>query len=254
MRRLCRSPLAADLVGRNVSVIVVNTPAVRAAQAATKAIPIVFVTGADPVALGFVASLNRPGGNLTGVTNLAVELDPKRVELLHELVPAATIISVLLDPINSPIAESQLNNIQAAARSLGLQLYVLHASNERDFEKVFASLGQLRIGALAIGASAFFNSRSEQLATLALRHAVPAIYQFREFAAAGGLMSYGGSLRDAHRLLGVYAGRILKGEKPADLPVQQSTKVELIINLKTAKALGLTVPPTLLARADEVIE
>ena len=188
------------------------------------------------------------------MTNLAVELDPKRVELLHELVPAATIISVLLDPINSPIAESQLNNIQAAARSLGLQLYVLHASNERDFEKVFASLGQLRIGALAIGASAFFNSRSEQLATLALRHAVPAIYQFREFAAAGGLMSYSSSITDEFRQVGVYTGRILKGEKPADLPVQQSTKVELIINLKTAKALGLTVPPTLLARADEVNE
>jgi putative ABC transport system substrate-binding protein len=247
--------LVADLVRRQVTVIATTSiPATLAAKAATTTIPIVFQTGFDPVETGLVATLNRPGGNLTGVSTLAVELEPKRLELLHEVVPTATIISVLLNPTNSPIAESQLNNLQAAARTLGLQLQVLHASNERDFEPVFARLGQLRIGALAIGADAFFNSRSGQLAALALRHAVPTIYQFREFAVAGGLMSYGGSLTDAHRLVGVYTGRILKGEKPADLPVQQSTKVELIINLKTAKALGLDVPPMLLSRADEVIE
>ncbi len=182
-----------------------------------------------------------------------MELGPKRLELLRELVPTATVIALLINP-TSPTAEIQSRNMQAAARNLGLQLHVLHASTERDFDTVFATLAQLRAGGLVIGADAFFVSRSEQLAALALRHAVPAIYQFRAFTAAGGLMSYGSNLTDAYRLAGVYTGRILKGEKPADLPIQQSTKVELIINLKTAKALGLTVPLPLSGRADELIE
>jgi putative ABC transport system substrate-binding protein len=197
--------------------------------------------------------LNRPGGNLTGVTTLTAELGPKQLELLRELVPTATTIAVLLNPTN-PVTETQSREVQAAARILGLQLHVLYASTERDFDTAFATLVQLRAGGLVIGPDAFFVSRSEQLAALTVRHAVPTIYQFREFAAAGGLMSYGGSITDAYRLMGVYAGRILKGEKAADLPVQQATKVELALNLKTAKALGLTVPLALLGRADEVIE
>jgi putative tryptophan/tyrosine transport system substrate-binding protein len=245
--------LAADLVRRQVIVITANTQAAPVAKAATPTIPIVFLTASDPVRDGLVASLNRPGGNLTGVGVLSVELGPKRLELLRELVPTATVIALLINP-TSPTAEIQSRNMQAAARNLGLQLHVLHASTERDFDTAFASLAQLRAGGLVIGADAFFVSRSEQLAALALRHAVPAIYQFRAFAAAGGLMSYGSNLRDAYRLAGVYTGRILKGEKPADLPIQQSTKVELIINLKTAKALGLTVPLPLSGRADELIE
>jgi putative tryptophan/tyrosine transport system substrate-binding protein len=245
--------LAADLVRRQVAVIATTSmPATLAAKVTTTTIPIVFQTGFRPVETGLVASLNRPGGNLTGVTTFAQELEPKRLELLRELVPKATAVAVLFNPANN--VENTSSNLQAAARALGLQLVVLEAGNERDLDAVFASLGQLRIGALVIGADSFFNSRSERLAALALHHAVPTIYQFREFAAAGGLMSYGGSLTDAHRLVGVYTGRILKGEKPTDLPVQQATKVELIINLKTAKALGLTVPLALLTRADEVIE
>jgi putative ABC transport system substrate-binding protein len=247
--------LAADLVRRQGSVIAAASgPAARAAKAATATIPIVFQLGNDPVAVGLVASLNRPGGNITGVTTLSVELGPKRLELLHELAPTATIIAVLVNPNNVTSFETQSRDLQAAAGSLGLQLHVLHASIERDFDTVFASLVQLRAGGLAIGGDAFLNSQSEQLAALALRHAVPAIHQPREFAAAGGLMSYGGSPTESYRLAGVYTGRILKGEKPADLPVQQVTKVELFINLKTAKALGLTVPLALLTRADEVIE
>jgi putative ABC transport system substrate-binding protein len=236
-----------------VAVIVANGPAALAAKAATTTIPIVFLTGFDPVPFGLVASLNRPGGNLTGVSNLNAELGPKRLELLHELVPTATLMAVLVNQSNSN-AESQTSDLQAAARSLGLQLHVLQASTERDFETAFATLGQLRIGALMFGTDGFFVSRSEQLGALTVRYAVPAIFQNREFAVAGGLMSYGGSDIDANRLMGIYAGRILKGEKPADLPVVQSTKVELFINLKTAKALGITFPLSLLGRADEVIE
>jgi putative ABC transport system substrate-binding protein len=246
--------LAADLVRRNTTVIVTTgVQAGLAAKAATETIPVVFYTGAEPVAAGLVVSLNRPGGNLTGVSGLNAELGPKRLELLRELVPAATTVAVLIDPAGTS-AGAVPSELQAAARILGVQLHVLHASTERDFDKVFADLARLRASALLISASLFFNTRSAQLATLTVRHALPAIYQFREFAAAGGLMSYGSNITDSHRLVGTYAGRILKGDKPADLPVQQSAKVELIINMKTAKALGLTFPITLLGRADEVIE
>jgi putative ABC transport system substrate-binding protein len=248
------SVLVGDLVRRQVAVIVAfpNVSAL-AAKSATTTIPIVFVTGSDPVEIGLVASLNRPGGNITGVTSLNVEVGQKRLELLHELVPTTTVIAALVNPTNSN-AETLSRDLQAATRALGLQLHVLPASTAGDFDTVFASVVRLRAGALVIGADAFFTSRSELLAALTLRHAVPTIYQTREFALAGGLMSYGGSFTDNFRQVGVYTGRILKGEKPADLPVQQATKVDLIINLKTAKALGLDVPPTLLARADEVIE
>jgi putative tryptophan/tyrosine transport system substrate-binding protein len=245
--------MAADLVHRQVAVIVTNSPGMLAAKAATTTIPIVFTTSGDPVELGFVASLARPGRNITGVTQLNVEVAPKRLELMHELVPTATIMAVLVNPAY-PSAEIQSRGMQAAARTLGVQLHILRASNERDIDDAFATLAQLRAGAFVISSDPFFNSRAEQFAALALRHAVPTIFQYREFAAAGGLMSYGGSIIDSYRQAGVYTGRILKGEKPADLPVQQSTKVELIINLKTAKALGLEVPRTLIARADEVIE
>jgi putative ABC transport system substrate-binding protein len=245
--------LAADLVRRQVAVIAANTPAALPAKAVTTTIPIVFLTAADPVEAGLVASLNRPGGNLTGMSILNVELGSKRLELLHELVPSASIVALLINP-SHPAAETASKDIQAAARTLGLESSVLHASTEHDFDTVFATLAQVRAGALVIGADAFFVSRSEQLAALTVRHAVPAISLSREFAVAGGLMSYGSSVRDAYRQLGVYGGRILKGEKPADLPVQQITKVELIINLKTAKTLGLNVPLPLSGRADEVIE
>jgi putative ABC transport system substrate-binding protein len=248
--------LIADLVRRQVAVIAApgSTPAVLAAKAATTTIPVVFLTATDPVAAGLVASLNRPGGNLTGVTALTLELGPKQLELLREVVPTATVIALLVNPASRVLAETQSRDLQATARTLGLQLHVLHARTASDFDAVFATLGQLRAGGLVIGGEALFTGRSEQLAALALRHAMPAIYQFREFAAAGGLMSYGANLNDAHRLAGVYTGRILKGAKPADMPVEQSTKFELVINLKTAKALGLEIPPTLLAIADEVIE
>ena len=247
--------MAADLVRRGVNVIVTGgTPATLAAKAATTTIPIVFVLSTDPIEAGLVTSMNRPGGNLTGVTGLNVELAPKKLELLHELLPGTTIIALLVNPTNPVAAKEQSRAVQAAARTLGLQLHVLHASTERDFNSVFASLVQLRAGALVIGSDLFFTSRSEQLAELTVRHAVPSMYQFREFAAAGGLMSYGGSITDWGHQGGIYTGRILAGAKAADLPVHQATKLELFINLKTARGLGLDVPPTLLARADEVIE
>jgi putative ABC transport system substrate-binding protein len=247
--------LASDLVRRQVTVIVSvgGVPSAMAAKVATTTVPVVFLLGLDPVELGLVASLNRPGGNLTGVTTLNVELAAKRLDLLHELVPAAIEIALLVNPTN-PNATSLSRDLEAAANARGVRLNVLNASSEGDFDAAFTNLVQMRIGALVIGTGAPFNGRGQLLGALAVRHAVPAIFQYHDFAAAGGLMSYGGSELDAHRLVGVYTGRILKGEKPADLPVQQATKVELILNLKTAKALGLTVPLPLLGRADEVIE
>lgn len=245
--------LAADLVRRQVAVIVANTPAAPVAKAATSTIPIVFLSAADPVQAGLVASLNRPGGNLTGVSILNVELGPKRLELLHGLLPQATAVALLVNPTH-PAAEVLSRELRAAAGTLGLQFHILRASTDTDLENAFASLRQLKAVGLVIGPDPFFISRSKQLAALTVRHMVPAISPYSPFAAAGGLMSYGGSLAEPFRLVGVYAGRILNGEKPADLPVQQSTKLELIINLKTAKALGLTVPLPLLGRADEVIE
>jgi putative ABC transport system substrate-binding protein len=249
-------PLAAELVQQQVALIATlgNTASTLAAKAATSTIPIVFRIASDPVEVGLVASLARPGGNLTGVTTLGVEVGPKQLALLHEVVPTATVVALLVNPTNPALAETQSRVLPAAARTLGLSLHVLNASMDRDFDAVFASLAQLRAGALVIGVDAFFNSHSEQLAALAARHAVPTISAYQEFTAAGGLMSYGGNVVASSRQAGVYAGRILKGEKPADLPVMQSTKLSLVINLKTAKALGLNVPITLQATADEVIE
>jgi putative ABC transport system substrate-binding protein len=245
--------MMADLVRRPLNVIVaITTPAALAAKAATTDIPIIFEMGTDPVELGLVASLNRPGGNLTGVSLLNVELGSKRLELLHELVPSAR-MALLVNPSNAN-AEVLSQELQASARTLGVEMHVLHANSERDFDSIFATLAQLRVGALVIGSDPLYNVHIEQLAALTLRHGLPAIYQYREFADAGGLMSYGGNLSDPFRQAGAYTGRVLKGEKPADLPVVQSTKVELIINLKTASALGLTVPLSLLGRADETIE
>lgn len=248
--------LAAELVQRQVAVIAAagGTPAALAAKAATQTIPIVFAVSVDPVVTGLVASLNQPGGNMTGITNLNVEVGPKRLELLRELLPAATNVALLLNPTSPSITDAFLRTLQPGARAIGLQLHVLHAASDRDFDPVFEKLVQLRVDALVISPDVFFNTRSEQLARLALRHGVPAIYQYRPFAAAGGLISYGSDETEYYRLVGVYTGRILKGDKPGNLPVQQSTKVELIINLRTAKALGLTVPLSLLGRADEVIE
>jgi putative tryptophan/tyrosine transport system substrate-binding protein len=231
-----------------------TTPAALAAKAATATIPIVIFTAGDPVALGLVASLKRPGGNVTGATSLGVELTRKRLHLLHELLPTATVMALLVNPSSPALAESAAREVQAAARPLGLQLQILRASTKREFDTVFATMLQLRASALVIAIDSFFTARREQLGAMALRHGIPAIYQSREFAAAGGVMSYGGILTEGYHLVGLYTGRILKGEKPADLPVQQATKVELIVNLKTAKALGLTIPPAILARADEVIE
>jgi putative ABC transport system substrate-binding protein len=247
--------LAADLARRRVSVIVTNggSPPALAAKAATAAIPIVFMTGADPVKSGLVASLNRPGGYATGVAALAVDLLPKRLELLHEMVPGATAMALLINPANSG-TETVAQELQAAARTFGVQLHVLHASNEGEIDAVFEALLQLRAGGLVIGSDAFFSSRYQLLGALTLRHAVPAIYQARSFVQAGGLISYGARLTEGYRQAGLYTGRILKGEKPADLPVQQDSKTEMIINLTTAKALGINVPLFLQQRADEVIE
>jgi putative ABC transport system substrate-binding protein len=227
--------LAEDLVRRNVNVIAATgTPAGLPAKAATTTIPVVFVTRSDPIEQGLVASLSRPGGNLTGATTLAVELGRKRLELLRELVPKAALIGALVNP-TGPNLQAVTRDLQAAARTVGVPIHILHASTERDLDAVFATLVQLRAGGLVIGTDTFFNSQSRTLAALTLRHSLPAIYQYREFAAAGGLMSYAGSITDAYRLAGIYTGRILKGEKPSDLPIQQSTKAELFINLKTAQ-------------------
>jgi putative ABC transport system substrate-binding protein len=249
------SALAADLAERQVAVIVApgGISAALAAKSATTTIPIVFEMGADPIATGLVDSLNRPGGNLTGVSSLNVEVTPKRLEILRELVPTAAVVAVLVNPA-SPTADPQLRNLEAAARVLGLQLQVLHASTEQDFDTVFATLLQLRPGGLVVTSDGFFGTHGEQLAARTVRYAVPAIHQSRDFSLAGGLVTYGGNFFESHRQAGVLTGRILKGEKPADLPVQLVTKVQLSINLKAAKALGITVPLPLLLRADEVFE
>jgi ABC-type uncharacterized transport system substrate-binding protein len=247
--------LAADLVQQKVTVIAAtSTPAALAAKAATSTVPIVFTTGGDPIKLGLVAGLRRPGGNVTGSTALTVEVGPKRLELARELFSGATTVALLVNPAN-PVAATVSKDLQAVADTLGVRLHVLHASTEADFEAAFATAAQLRAAALVISTpDPLFNSHAAQLGALALRHSVPAIFHFREFAAAGGLMSYGGDARDAYRLAGVYTGRILKGAKPADLPVVRASKFELILNLKTARALGITVPLPLSGRADEVIE
>jgi putative tryptophan/tyrosine transport system substrate-binding protein len=247
--------LAAELVKRGVDVIVTQggIPPTRAAKSATSTIPIVFAVGTDPVEDGLVASLARPGGNLTGVTFMMTELNSKRLELLTELVPQARVIALLVNP-NNPSAERTMRDVQEAARAKGVQLLILKAGTESEIDAAFVSFVQQHAGALLVGNDPFFNSRREQLSALALRDAVPAIYEAREYVAAGGLISYGTSLTAANRLKGIFVGRILNGTKPADLPVQQPTKFELVVNLNTAKALGLTVPQTILARADEVIE
>jgi putative ABC transport system substrate-binding protein len=245
--------LAADLVRRQVAVIVANGPATMPAKAASTSIPIVFAVGFDPVQLGLVASLNRPGGNITGVVTSFDEIGPKKLELAREIIPTATNLAALLDP-SYPSTPGQTKDLETAARTLGVQLHVLRASSEQDFDDAFATAAKLAPSALVIGNAPFFNSRSAQLGALAARSGVPGIFQTREFAAAGGLISYGPNLAESYRTAGTYTGRILKGEAPATLPVQQSTKFDLVINLKTAKSLGLAVPPSLLATADEVIE
>jgi putative ABC transport system substrate-binding protein len=248
--------LAAELVRRQVNVIVAGggTPSAIVAKAATATIPIVFATAVDPVAIGLVASLDRPGGNVTGVTNMNVEMGPKRLELLRELLPKATTIAVLTNPSSRALAERFLQDLRPAAHTLGMQLHVLNASSKRDFDTVFAALAKVQAAALLICPDVFFNAQIEQFAALGIRHAVPVAYQYRPFVQAGGLLSYGSDETEYYRLVGIQAGKILKGEKPADLPVIQSTKVELFINLKTAKALGITVPQSVQSRADDVIE
>jgi putative tryptophan/tyrosine transport system substrate-binding protein len=246
--------MAAELVRRQVSVIVANTPANLAAKKATDTIPIVFTTASDPVQIGLVSSFNRPGGNMTGVSQINVALGPKRLELAHELMPTAIGVALLVNPTDPDRAETLSKETQVAADHLGIQLHILRAGNDPEIETAFAGFAQLKAGVLVIGGDAFFNSRSELLAELSSRYAVPAIYEYREFTNAGGLMSYSGSINESYRWAGIYTGRILKGAKPADLPVQRSTTVELIVNLKAAKALGIAVPLSLLGRADEVIE
>jgi putative ABC transport system substrate-binding protein len=248
--------LAADLVAHGVNVLVTpgSAPAALIAKAATTTIPIVFETGADPVAAGLVGSLSRPGGNITGVTALAFELGPKRLELLHEIVPSAKTVATIVNPTGGDIIARQTRDLQAAAQKLGLDLLVLEASTDGDIDTAFAALRARRPGGLVVIPDVFTNSRATQLAAMALSNNTPAIFQSRDFVSAGGLMSYGADIAESHRLAGTYAGRILKGEKPADLPVMQATKVEMFVNLKTAKALGITIPLALLGRADEVIE
>ena len=247
--------LAADLVRRHVALIAAgSTPAALAAKAATTTIPIVFEMAGDPVRIGLVAGLDRPGGNVTGVANMNIQMTPKRLQLLHEAVPSAKVMALLVNPANSTVAETQSREAFSVAPTLGVDLHVLHASTERDLDAVFANLIQSRAGGLVIAAEPLFSSLNKQFAELTVRHAVPAITGGRDFAAAGGLLSYGADTRQAYRLAGIYTGQVLKGEKPANLPIQQSTKVELVINLKTAKVLGLDIPNTLIGRADEVIE
>jgi putative ABC transport system substrate-binding protein len=248
--------LATQLVQRQVAVLVAGggTPAAVVAKAATKTIPIVFAVAIDPVAAGLVSSLNKPGGNVTGVTNMNVEVGPRRLELLRELLPSLTSVAVLVNPANSVVSEPFLRGIRAAALALKIQVHVVNATTEAEIKKAFARLVELRAGALIVSTDVFFNSQSQLLAALSAQHAMPAVYQYRPFVAAGGLLSYGGDDVEYYYSAGVYAGRVLKGEKPSDLPVQQSTKVELILNLKTAKALGINVPNTIIGRADEVIE
>jgi putative tryptophan/tyrosine transport system substrate-binding protein len=246
--------LAADLVQRGVAVIAANGPAALAAKAATATIPIVFTAGFDPVEIGLVASLNRPGGNVTGHSILDVELGPKRLEVMRELVPTATTIAVLVNPTDTRRAAISTGSLEAAARALGMRPHVLHASTDRDLDAVFKEVSQLRPGGLVIGGDPFFNSRTKQLGSESIRHTIPAAYQFRTFAEAGGLISYGTDLADSYFQVGLYVSRILKGEKPADMPVQRAEKFEMIINLRTAKALGIAVPAGLVARADVVIE
>jgi putative tryptophan/tyrosine transport system substrate-binding protein len=248
--------LATDLVRRGATVLVAGggTPTALAAKSATATIPVVFAVGVDPVKAGLVASMIRPGGNLTGITNLATEVGPKRLEVLRELLPTATEIAVLVNPANPSLAELYLQGLRPVAEKLGVQLHVLNASSDRDFDTLFASLRRLQASGLLIMPDVFFTTRAEQLGALSLRHGVPAIYEYRPFAAAGGLVSYGPDEVEYYRLLGIYAGKVLKGDKPANLPVVQSTKIELIINLKTAKSLGLKVPQPLAGRADEMIE
>jgi putative tryptophan/tyrosine transport system substrate-binding protein len=247
--------LAADLISHHVTAIATSTnPAALAAKAASTVVPIVFLSAGDPVRSGIVSSLARPGGNLTGITSLNNDVASKRLELLHDLIPQATSLALLVNPANPTNSETHIKNSQAAARRLGLEFNVLRASTESELDAVFAKMGRPQAGGIVVGSDSFFNVRYERIAGLALRYAVPTVFQYREFAAAGGLVSYGGSNTDGWRLVGIYTGRILKGDKPADLPVQQATRIELFVNLKTAKALGITIPEPIMVRADEVFE